>query len=388
MSNVEGWQPKSLRQLATINYGRSPAAILSEDGEYPVVGTGGTERLGRDYLYEGDSIILGRKGTIDRVYFATGRFWTIDTAYYLSDFEQSLPRWLFYFLQTLDLRQMNEATGVPSLSRDLLYKIEVPTPPKPEQSRIAEVLSTVDRAIDQADALISKQQRINTGLMQDLLTRGIDEDGRLRSKATHHFRDSALGQIPVDWEVKPIEDIAIITTGGKDTQDRDDDGVYPFFVRSQTVERINSFSFDGEAVLTAGDGVGVGKVFHYYVGKFNCHQRVYCLHSFNKGLDGYLFFHYFRLNFMLQVSRFSAKGSVDSVRMAMIGKMLVPCPSEAEQVRIVRILRDADALEINYRDTLSKLQSIKTALIQDLLTGNKRVTPLLQGAAPLAERVS
>ncbi len=119
MKAVEGWETKTLRDLAIINYGKSPIEVLAPDGLYPVVGTGGTERLGNDYLYEGDSIILGRKGTIDRVHFATGRFWTIDTAYYLSNFAESVPLWLFYFLQTIDLRQMNEATGVPSLSRDI-----------------------------------------------------------------------------------------------------------------------------------------------------------------------------------------------------------------------------------------------------------------------------
>jgi type I restriction enzyme S subunit len=89
------WQTKTLRDLATINYGQSPAGILSDDGPYPVVGTGGSDRLGKDYLHEGDSIILGRKGTIDRVYFATGRFWTIDTAYYLNNFTESVPLWLY-----------------------------------------------------------------------------------------------------------------------------------------------------------------------------------------------------------------------------------------------------------------------------------------------------
>ena len=207
MKIVEGWQLKSLRQLATINYGKSPAGILADDGKYPVVGTGGAERLGRDYLYEGDSVILGRKGTIDRVHFVTGRFWTIDTAYYLSGFNQSLPRWLFYFLQTLDLRQMNEATGVPSLSRELLYKIEVPTPPPAEQAKIAEVLSTIDRAIEGSEALIAKQQRIKMGLMQDLLSRGVDEHGNLRAEATHAFKDSPLGRIPVQWDVRSLEQL-------------------------------------------------------------------------------------------------------------------------------------------------------------------------------------
>jgi type I restriction enzyme, S subunit len=80
MTNIGGWQSKSLRQLVTINYGKSPAAILADDGKHSVVGSGGTERMGNDYLYDGDLIILGRKGTIDRVYFATGKFWVIDTA--------------------------------------------------------------------------------------------------------------------------------------------------------------------------------------------------------------------------------------------------------------------------------------------------------------------
>jgi type I restriction enzyme S subunit len=256
--------------------------------------------------------------------------------------------------------------------------VEIPTPPKPEQSKIAEILSTVDRAIEQTEALIAKQQRIKTGLMQDLLTRGIDEHGNLRSEKTHKFKDSPLGRIPVEWEVVDIDEIAKITTGGKDTQDRDASGMYPFFVRSQTIEKINSFSFDGEGVLTAGDGVGVGKVFHYYKGKFDFHQRVYCIHSFANDMDGYFFFHYFRLNFMSRVSQFSAKGSVDSVRRSMIAKMLIPKPSQEEQVQSVEILRKAEILEVDSTETLSKLRSLKTALMQDLLTGKKRVTPLLE----------
>ena len=76
------------------------------------------------------------------------------------------------------------------------------------------------------------------------------------------FKQTDIGMIPKDWDLDYIENIARVTTGGKNTQDRVDDGEYPFFVRSQAVQRIDSYSFDGEAVLTAGDGVGTGKVFH------------------------------------------------------------------------------------------------------------------------------
>ena len=164
------WTNKTLRDLATINYGRDPSAILDDAGEYAVYGTSGSERQGTGYHYEGESIILGRKGSIDRIHFAEGRFWTTDTAYFLSDFDDTVPKWLYYLLCSIDLRALNEATGVPSLSRDLLYKISTPMPPPDEQAKVAEVLSTVDRAIEQTEALIAKQQRIKTGLMQDLLT--------------------------------------------------------------------------------------------------------------------------------------------------------------------------------------------------------------------------
>ena len=227
------WTNKTLRGLATINYGQDPSPILDDAGEYPVYGTSGSERQGTGYHYEGESVIVGRKGSIDRLHFAEGRFWTIDTAYFLSDFGDTVPKWLYYLLCNIDLRALNEATGVPSLSRDSLYTISTPTPPPDEQAKIAEVLSTVDRAIEQTEALIAKQQRIKTGLMQDLLTRGIDEHGDLRSERTHDFKDSPLGRIPVEWDVATVDQIASITTGDKDTQDADPSAKYPFFVRSR-----------------------------------------------------------------------------------------------------------------------------------------------------------
>src|SRR5690606_5742417 len=96
------------------------------------------------------------------------------------------------------------------------------------------------------------------------------------------FKQTDIGEIPAEWAIKEIGEVVEITTGAKNTQDRIKDGDYPFFVRSQTIERINSYSFNGEAVLTAGDGVGTGKVFHYINGKFDYHQRVYMISGFSK----------------------------------------------------------------------------------------------------------
>ncbi|MDF1590209.1 MAG: restriction endonuclease subunit S [Desulfobacterales bacterium] len=397
MKVLEGWDKKTLRDLATINYGKSPIEILAPDGPYPVVGTGGAERLGDDYLYEGDSIILGRKGTIDRVHFATGRFWTIDTAYYLSDFAESVPLWLFYFLQTIDLRQMNEATGVPSLSRDTLYKIEVSTPPKPEQTKIAEILSTVDRAIEQTEALIAKQQRIKTGLMQDLLTHGIDEHGNLRSEQTHQFKDSPLGRIPVEWDCTllsrfvPSAEYGISTSLGES---------------GNPVLRMNNF-FKGEA-----------DIFDLKYTDLKVPEKLWLR-------DGDVLFN--RTNSWEHVGRTGIwRGQVEKATFASYLVRLNPDPNmllsellnvwlnwEPTQVAMRRLATPAvQQVNINptnlrgihaafpsslneqceivkrftsMRNTISscfesfkKLRSLKTALMADLLTGKVRVTPLLE----------
>ena len=107
--------------------------------------------------------------------------------------------------QTTFLAACQEKSGGSTrqrISRTNLGTIEIlVAEDKLEQAKIAEVLSTVDRAIKQTEALIAKQQRIKTGLLQDLLTRGIDEHGNLRSEQTHEFKDSPLGRIPMEWEV-------------------------------------------------------------------------------------------------------------------------------------------------------------------------------------------
>jgi len=139
-----------------------------------------------------------------------------------------------------------------------------------------------------------------------------------------------------EWEKKNFDQICTIATGNKNTQDKEDEGCYPFYVRSETVEKINSYSFDGEAILTAGDGVGVGKVFHYINGKVGVHQRVYILSDF-KCFGKYVYY-YFASNFYDRVKRMSAKNSVDSVRRDMIAQMPISLPGFDEQYKIARFL--------------------------------------------------
>ena len=108
---------------------------------------------------------------------------------------------------------MTGSAGQQRVPASFFSSFTIPKIEKPEQTKIAEILSTVDRAIEQTEALIAKQQRIKTGLMQDLLTRGIDEHGNLRSEETHQFKDSPLGRIPVEWELCKLGELANFVNG-------------------------------------------------------------------------------------------------------------------------------------------------------------------------------
>ena len=186
------------------------------------------------------------------------------------------------------------------------------------------------------------------------------------------YKQTEIGVIPEDWEVKPAKDLMRIETGSRNTEHKVDHGQYPFFVRSQQVERIETYHYDCEAVLTAGDGVGTGKVFHYINGKFDAHQRVYVMSNFESILGKY-FFYFFSKNFGAEVSKYTAKSSVDSVRRDMIAEMLIPVPSEDEQKGIYEAVSDVEQLIETLEKQLTKKKAIKQGTMQELLTGKRRL---------------
>lgn len=180
-----------------------------------------------------------------------------------------------------------------------------------------------------------------------------------------------LRAIPADWDLRRLRTVAHVSTGARDTIDRVDDGAHPFFVRSQKVQRIGSYAFDGEAVLTAGDGAGVGKVFHYFNGKFDFHQRVYKFSNFRDVL-GRFFFHYFRALLWNETSAGTAKSTVDSLRRPMLLNFPIAVPPVPEQRLIVRYLDHADleiARAINAkRELIALLDERRRGISQELVT--------------------
>jgi type I restriction enzyme, S subunit len=264
------------------------------------------------------------------------------------------------------------STGsMPKISGANLREMPVPLPALGEQEAIVDALSDADELIAFLEQLLTKKYQLKQGTMQELLTGTKRLPGFER---TPGYKQTEVGVIPQDWGLEFVEDLAHITTGSRNTQDRLDNGQFPFFVRSQTVERINSYSFDGEAVLTAGDGVGTGKVFHYINGKFDAHQRVYQISDFSERINGYFFYLYFSSHFYGRIMQMTAKSSVDSVRRDMIARMRIPLPpTKPEQEAIAAILSDMDAGIAALEAKLTKARQLKQGMMQELLTGRIRL---------------
>ena len=174
-----------------------------------------------------------------------------------------------------------------------------------------------------------------------------------------------------EWDKCKIKDVCSIATGNKNTQDKDDSGLYPFYVRSPKIEHINTWTFDGEAILTAGDGVGVGKVFHYSTGKIGVHQRVYLLSDFK--CNGKYLYYYFSSRFYDRVKRMSAKNSVDSVRMEMIADMPLTLPTLHEQIKIGSLLSLLDERISIQNKVIKDLKSLYDVICQKLYSPNDKL---------------
>jgi type I restriction enzyme S subunit len=301
-------------------------------------------------------------GTTELTVIRPGPFLNNEYLYYLTisrDFRKNGEAWMY------------GAGGQKRVPDDFVREFRLAFPPLYEQQAIAYFL---DRETGRIDSLIGKKKKFvellkekRTALISRAVTKGLNLKVKMKSSSVEW-----LGDVPEHWQTKKLRYLCNIQTGDKDTIDAVDDGNFPFYVRSQTVERIDSFTFDCEAVLTAGDGVGVGKVFHYVNGKFDFHQRVYMFNNFKK-IKGTFFFYYLRENFWKVAFDGGAKSTVDSLRRPMITNFTIVVPPLAEQQSIIDFLvletGKMETLIAKVETVIEKLKEYRAALISAAVSG-------------------
>ena len=247
------------------------------------------------------------------------------------------PGWLGYYMNSNIYHDqiIPFITGikVSSISKGAIAETIILIPPVEEQKRIIETLFQIDKLITQEKIVSGKIIDFKAGCLSKMFPKNDKKQPEMRYL---EFSD--------DWEQREVGGICSISTGKSNTQDATTDGKYPFYVRSPIVEKSNRYLFDEEAVLTVGDGVGTGKVFHYVNGKYDLHQRVYRLFNFSESVNPKYFYHWFSEHFYNRVMAMTAKTSVDSVRLEMISDMDFIAPKIEEQNKIAVYFDDLDRL--------------------------------------------
>ena len=281
-----------------------------------------------------------------------------------------------------------------SINFDELSKVEIIFPSsETEQTRIAEILSTADEAIEQTEKLIAKYQRIKTGLMQDLLTRGIDEHGNIRSKATHKFVVKNGIEVPEEWEVKSLDDICdLVTDGSHNSPKAVKEGFlignvkdmleYDFDYDRCTRISNSDFYFLKEQncspqindVLLSKDG-SIGKVI-----VFNSNTEMVVLSSIailrpKDMYDPYFLGYLLKSDyFNYQLIQYQSGSALKRIVVRDIKRFCFPFPtSKHEQVDIAKRLLHVDNYLISLSKELEKNKLLKTGLMHDLLSGRVRV---------------
>lgn len=354
------------------------------DGEYPIIGSNGIVGYHNNFISESNGVITGRSGTIGKVYFSKKAYWPLNTSLYISDFKGNNPKYCYYFLSYFPLEKFSTGTGVPTLNRNNIHCQKVAFPPLPEQQKIAEILSTVDKKIYLIDQKIAETQKLKTGLMQKLFSEGVgvlDEQGNWQPHM--EFKDSQLGKVPKSWELNKMESYCSIISGVSPSKLQLSDQGYPFF-------KVEEFNYS-EKILT--------KARNYVSDKDSCHNGNYLLlpkrgaaiflnklriakgiFQIDTNVMGIKFnnkvadldFMLYRLLFE-KLENMADVSTIPQINNKHINPYIIPLPSLPEQKKIASIISTVYEKIDLLKQQKSETQELKKGLMQKLLTGEWRV---------------
>ena len=231
--------------------------------------------------------------------------------------------------------------------------VKVKYPSFNEQKHIATALTKLDNTIQLHERKCEELNLIKKALLQKLFPKKDEVIPEVRYKS-----------FSAAWEQRKLGEVAEIKTGSRNHQDSVDNGKYPFFVRSEKVERLNEYDFDTKAVLVPGDG-RIGEIFHYYDGKFALHQRVYKVDNFKEVNPLYLL-NLFKYKFKKHALRLNAQGTVPSLRLPMFTNWNILIPNLNEQQKIGLFFQQLDSLIALHQRKLEKLKQLKKFLLQNM----------------------
>jgi type I restriction enzyme S subunit len=387
---VDNWSPLSLGDVVTLQRGFDLPTRLRKQGEIPIVSSSGITDTHNHSPISGPGVVTGRYGTIGEVFYIENDYWPLNTTLFVSDFKGNCPLFIYFLLKTIDYKTYSGKSGVPGVNRNDLHEIPVKLPPIEEQRSIAQALSDVDAVIAALDKAIAKKRAIKTATMQQLLTGKKRLPGFGKGKG---YKESAIGEIPEDWEAKRLKRISPAQSVGlviNPSSYFDDDGSVPMLVGSQihenhinweSAKRISKLSNDSlpASRLIAGDLVtvrvgepGVTAVVPPELDGCNCASMMI--------VRQHLSFSSLWLCYVMNSP--IGKSQIEHVQYGTAQKQfnisdavnfLYPVPPFNEQQAIATVLSDMDAEIAALETRLAKTQALKQGMMQALLTGRVRL---------------
>lgn len=375
----EDWEVKSIGDICVVKDGTHQTPNYTYFGIpfYSVENISNNDFSNVKYISEEEHIILSSNSKIEKGDVLMTRIGSIGCCKYIdwevkASFYVSLALLKFqddecarYFTHYSETNLFKDEIEQNSLQFAVPQKINLGNIPKiriilpsilKEQQLIADALTKVDNLIMSLSKVIEKKKLIKKGTMQKLLS------GEMR-----------LDGFEGEWIKIKLGDISSIKTGSRNVEEHSANGKYPFFVRSKEVMKINTFSYDEEAILVPGEG-GIGEIFHYVNGKFDVHQRVYKISDFNDKVNALFIYWYMIIFFGEYAKENTVKATVDSLRLPTFTDFICCLPpTKAEQTAIAKVLTTMDDEIEALEKERDKYKCIKQGMMQQLLTGKIRL---------------
>ncbi|WP_201582935.1 MULTISPECIES: restriction endonuclease subunit S [Psychrobacter] len=207
------WKIFRLKNVLKIRNGRDYKEVEVESGGYPVYGSGGVFRRSSSYLYDGKSILFGRKGTIDKPLLVSGRFWTVDTMFYSEIYDNAIPEYIYYQSLSFPFSLLTTNTALPSMTQEDLLELDFVLPTLSEQIQIIDFLNfetaRIDTLIDKQQTLIQLLKEKRQAVISHAVTKGLNPDAPMKDSGVEW-----LGEVPEHWGVKKNKHLLEFVTSG------------------------------------------------------------------------------------------------------------------------------------------------------------------------------
>ena len=354
--NDARWIPNKIDHVCKIGNGRDYKHLSA--GNIPVYGSGGYMTSVDKFLYDGESVCIGRKGTIDKPIFLTGKFWTVDTLFYTYAFHKCLPKFLYLIFQQINWYKYNEAGGVPSLLKTTIGNINIFIPNNEnEQKKIVDCFSSLDDLINAVADKIETLKEYKKGLMQQLFP--------AEGKTTPAFRFPEF-QNKGEWEESTLGDICDMQAGkfvsASEICDVKKDTMYPCYGGNGLRGDTHSFTHFGIYPLIGRQGAQCGNI-TYAEGKFHATEHAVVV-TLKKDID--IRWLYYQL-IKLDLNQYATGQAQPGLSVDVIKKVTIRIPkNKNEQQLIACSLFSVDELISTETAKLDQLKAHKKGLMQQL----------------------